>query len=87
MPTWNLRTLWRHTLRTAGKLPAELSARHGAGKFRFAMMDDQSLRKGWGLVLLDTGLKSAAFQAAISNAWRLIFLDSLDPTFRSDQRN
>jgi len=46
VPTWNLRTPWRHTLQTAGKLPAELSAIHRAGKFRFAMMGDQSLRKG-----------------------------------------
>jgi len=47
VPTWNLRTPSRHTLQAAGKLPAKLSAMRGAGKFRFAMMGDQSLRKGW----------------------------------------
>ena len=69
MPTWNLRTPRRHTLQAAGELPEELSAMRGAGKFLFAMMGDQSLRKGW------TGPVSLSKdQAAISNAWRLIFL-------------
>jgi hypothetical protein len=35
-------------LQTAGELPEELSAMRDAGKFRFAMMGDQSLRKGLG---------------------------------------
>jgi hypothetical protein len=48
VPTWNLRTSRRHTLQTAGELPEGLSAMRDAGKFRLAMMGDQSLRKGLG---------------------------------------
>jgi len=37
----------RHTLQTAGKLPAELSASVPVGVIRLAMMGDQSWGKWW----------------------------------------